>query len=131
MQNHRDGPNIDIGERGGGTGHPNSQPEAVLFPFIYPIHGMTYQTTDGQSADIFTKVFRDSVKWDHARKLIGVGDPSVVNKKPDAKGAVAECQGGDVRTSQRLPRTVRIKRKAIQELPLPPTYLPSVAPCLA
>ena len=31
------------------------------------IFTMTYQTTDGQSADIFTKVFRDRVKWDHAR----------------------------------------------------------------
>ena len=36
--------------------------------------GMTYQKTDGQSADIFTKAFRDAEKWKKACDLIGVGD---------------------------------------------------------
>ena len=36
--------------------------------------GMIYQKTDGQSADIFTKAFRDAEKWKHACDLIGVGN---------------------------------------------------------
>ena len=86
------------------------------------IFTMTYQTTDGQSADIFTKVFRDSVKWDHARKLIGVGNATVsrVEKNAGAGGAAAEDRDGDVQAPRRHPRIIRVKRNARQELPLPP-----------
>ena len=42
---------------------------------------MTYQQTDGQSADIFTKTFRDAVKWDQAVKLINVGKSSMCPEK--------------------------------------------------
>ncbi len=36
---------------------------------------MVYQHTDGQKADIFTKVFKEIAKWKHAVSLIGIQRP--------------------------------------------------------
>ena len=70
--------------------------------------GMTYQKTDGQSADIFTKAFRDAEKWKNALNLIGVGDWSKgggkITPPPAAESLgrpVATPQGRPVATPQR------------------------------
>ena len=57
-----------------------------------------YVPTDKQRADIFTKMFRDVAKWDHAVKLIGMfrqpvsdgGDPTLLgHSKNDSKNTAA------------------------------------------
>ena len=80
--------------------------------------GMVYQKTDGQSADIFTKAFRDVEKWKKACDLIGVGDWSEgkgkINPPPAAESFLepkeaARYAGAPAPLSRRQRRAARCR----------------------
>ena len=54
--------------------------------YLKKVFGVVYSRTEAQCADVFTKTFRELLKWQQAARLIGIAKPDAPPYVPPEPG---------------------------------------------